>query len=303
MADEQRQQRRSSFRSVPAHRIVGGGLGRRYDHAAWLSDRRHADELRVHDPLGFGPLASDQQRQWSGIDGRSSGGGGGGRRIFEPPPSRREQGLPSTQQQQPPLPPPPLPPPTPPPPGLEAAQWQQEGEGEGRADLAPRNSIGRRRRRSGPPDARRDGGIGEGACPPGGEGSLGAARRLPRFLRADGGVGGGIGARAAARVSSLASLSLEAMVSAWESHSASDYLPRAYHMPHELCARLLRLLVSSEKLTAFTLSGMCTVGCWRVSVPLLLPYPLHLAACRVPLRTTYWVETKACQYSCLLRVL
>eukprot|EP00903_Cladosiphon_okamuranus_P018836 g17325.t1 len=263
MADDQRQQRRSSFRSVPAHRIVGGGLGRRYDHAARLSDGRYADEFRADYPLGFGPLASGQQRQrWSGVGGRG-GEGGEGRRRFEPPPTGREQGLPSTQQQQQQqqLLPPPSPPPTPPPPGPEAAQRQHEaGAGqEGRGGGASRNSAGRRRRRSGLPDSSRDGGTGEGACPPGAEGSMGAARGLPRLLRADGGGGG-------ARVASLASLSLEAMVSAWESHSASDYLPRAYHMPHELCARLLRLLVSSEKLTAFTLSGFLSPAALEVDL-------------------------------------
>lgn len=53
----------------------------------------------------------------------------------------------------------------------------------------------------------------------------------------------------------LANLCLEAMVSAWETHGVTTYVPQAYHMPHELCARLLRLLVASKKLTAFTLSG------------------------------------------------
>ncbi|CAM9826664.1 unnamed protein product, partial [Sphacelaria rigidula] len=52
----------------------------------------------------------------------------------------------------------------------------------------------------------------------------------------------------------LSNLCLEAMVDAWESHG-TVYVPRAYHMPHELCARLLRLLVASKKLTAFSLSG------------------------------------------------
>lgn len=70
------------------------------------------------------------------------------------------------------------------------------------------------------------------------------------------------------RVASLTSLCLEAMVAAWESHGVTSgggggrggYLPGAYHMPHELCARLLRLLVSSKKLTAFTLSGTLSTG-------------------------------------------
>ncbi|CAN0535759.1 unnamed protein product, partial [Ectocarpus sp. 12 AP-2014] len=50
---QQRQRRRPCFRSVPAHRIIGGGLGRRYDHAALLSDHRFDD----------GVFDDDQRRQ------------------------------------------------------------------------------------------------------------------------------------------------------------------------------------------------------------------------------------------------
>lgn len=58
------------------------------------------------------------------------------------------------------------------------------------------------------------------------------------------------------KIGMLTSLCLEAMVNSWETENGNySYLPRAYHMPHELCARLLRLLVTSRKLTAFTLSG------------------------------------------------
>lgn len=71
-----------------------------------------------------------------------------------------------------------------------------------------------------------------------------------------GGGGSGVdGVGEGAGVALLSSLCLEAMVATWESHSSSAFLPRAYHMPHELCARLLRLLVASKKLTASSLSG------------------------------------------------
>ncbi|CAM9752091.1 unnamed protein product, partial [Hapterophycus canaliculatus] len=66
---------------------------------------------------------------------------------------------------------------------------------------------------------------------------------------------------------------LGAMVEAWETQSHGGgggsggyYLPGAYHMPHELCARLLRLLVSSKKLTAFTLSGFLSPAALEVDL-------------------------------------
>ncbi|CAN0425499.1 unnamed protein product, partial [Ectocarpus sp. 12 AP-2014] len=64
MADgrqQQRQRRRPCFRSVPAHRIIGGGLGRRYDHAALLGDHRFDDGV-FDDDLDRLP-SDDHQRQ------------------------------------------------------------------------------------------------------------------------------------------------------------------------------------------------------------------------------------------------
>lgn len=176
---------RPCFRSVPAHRIVGGGLGRRYDHAVRLSEHHHN---------------SDDHQSSSSTT-----------RVYGLPPSSGPRGTAHPRQ-----------------PEFSAARGVVELEGAQQPE---------------PPDH---------PVPPG--------DALPVRGRQDEGRGYGKEKDDAAEVTSatptvmLTSLCLEAMVEAWESHSV-DYLPRAYHMPHELCARLLRMLVGSRKLTAFSLSG------------------------------------------------
>lgn len=173
---------RPCFRSVPAHRIVGGGLGRRYDHAVRLSEHHHYSDdhqsfsptTRVHGrPLSRGPRETAHRQP-------------------EFPAARDVVELEGAQQ---PEPPDPVPPGDAPP--VRGRQDEGHGDGTEKDDAAEITS---------------------------------------------------------ATTVMLTSLCLEAVVEAWESHSA-DYLPRAYHMPHELCARLLRMLVGSRKLTAFSLSG------------------------------------------------
>lgn len=247
---------RPCFRSVPAHRIVGGGLGRRYDHAARLSEYSltSINEYLYHASSDVGDSST-----------RTDSGAGGGGRIGRVPVrlSRRDyfnnnnndsytsregnraegddDRLPNAGGDVVAL--------EAPPPALVAAQ--------------PALEAARARRQA---EVMRTRGGGEGEPPP-----------PPPALEIPGGIGleleigagcGGEGADGGRRAegATLASLCLEAMAKSWESHSAV-YLPRAYHMPHELCARLLRLLVSTRKLTAFSLSGEpCLCGCLSVNV-------------------------------------
>ncbi|CAM9567501.1 unnamed protein product, partial [Discosporangium mesarthrocarpum] len=64
---------------------------------------------------------------------------------------------------------------------------------------------------------------------------------------------------------SLVDLCLDTMVAGWES-AGSAYLPHVYHMPHELCARLLKRLVVAGKLTGFVLSGFLTPAALEVDL-------------------------------------
>ncbi|CAM9330457.1 unnamed protein product, partial [Ectocarpus sp. 8 AP-2014] len=59
----QRQRRRPCFRSVPAHRIIGGGLGRRYDHAALLSDHLVDDGVFDDGQYNLDRLPSDDHQR------------------------------------------------------------------------------------------------------------------------------------------------------------------------------------------------------------------------------------------------
>ncbi|CAM9320882.1 unnamed protein product [Pylaiella littoralis] len=382
---QRQEQRRSCFRSVPAHRTLGGGLGRRYDHAARLSSRRYAgDEVEEfdgrHNSYGRLPLGQQQQHQPRRLAvGLANEGGGldssvaraygfpSVRRPPLPPPPpglvlvqqqqrrRRQQRAPGIglrshegearaaggleaardsgppEQRQPraedhereglagaapaPLPPPrlaeasavaevpaaprvggrapqqplglivdddndngydndsdrvPPPPPPPPPPGRESAS--PAGTGAGAAAALLRDSSRRRAGQAPEPaepaaagqrDARRE------ACPPwgaGAGGSLGTGSRRQHQLPVSRRRGKTLTGERGGRVSFLSGLCLEAMVATWESHSASVFLPRAYHMPHELCTRLLRLLVSSKKLTASSLSGFLSPAALEVDL-------------------------------------
>ncbi|CAM9534788.1 unnamed protein product [Ascophyllum nodosum] len=195
---------RPCLRSVPAHRIVGGGLGRRYDQAARLSDRHYACDRQRRSSLWVPPATSSLG---GGLTGSSSWAGpllDGVRALAFPRDNNAAEELA--------------------PPAAAAAA--------GDADL---HRIGG----DGPelqPQVVAAGAVLGQVIP-----VVDLSHRLPDGRN---------------NIGMLTSLCLEAMVNSWESVCGNYlYLPRAYHMPHELCARLLRLLITSRKLTAFTLSG------------------------------------------------
>lgn len=173
---------RPCLRSVPAHRIVGGGLGRRYDQAARLSDRHYAGDRQRRPSMAFTPSTS-------------------------PLPVIR----------------------------LDSVAPQRDRSSAAAGDVVPGSFVGVNNA-----DERRPN-----------EPMIDGARAVVHH-------GGHALASEESRnkIGMLTSLCLEAMVNSWETENGNySYLPKAYHMPHELCARLLRLLVTSRKLTAFTLSG------------------------------------------------
>ena len=200
---------RPCLRSVPAHRIVGGGLGRRYDQAARLSDRHYACDRQRRSSLWVPPATSSLG---GGLTGSSNWAGP----LLD---------------------------------GVRALAFPRDNNAA--EELAPPAAAAA----AGDVDLHRIGGDGPELQPQvvAAGAVLGQvipvvdlSHRLPDGRN---------------NIGMLTSLCLEAMVNSWESVCGNYlYLPRAYHMPHELCARLLRLLITSRKLTAFTLSGDVCVG-------------------------------------------
>lgn len=238
------------FRSVPAHRTVGGGLGRRYDHAARLSDYDLAGNDH-HNPQSFLEDRRPATRSPTSIRGAS--------------PQRTvavDHAAPQLQSQQ----------------QRESRHERRGGQPDSRPPTRGAEILG-----AAPAPREHNVGAGDDAfnhVGPRWPGSAvadgfdrGGAQR-PRETRGQDAGEGDEDDGAYADVDSegeatregpscqgrdvskvlLSTLCLESIAASWDSH-ATHYLPHVYLMPHELCARLLRVLVYSRKLTACTLSG------------------------------------------------